>query len=302
MIGIKTGRRLLLGLNVALGLGIAAFAFKYLLYPPPIDRLQEIRIIDPSATPPRDPASRPDESVLSKLRNPLTLESRSPSPSPFQGFTLKGAIPALAPRQGFAFLRAALRPADLTASTGEEILQDGKPAPEFRDWRLSEVWKDGAVFINFQGGRCELRIESALSSAPAQEITRTSRSGEPYRADNYKSQILASSENREVWAMDQAELEWIAQNASLIMDRDLTLVPMPGVGLRIDAVTPGSMCAARGLKAGDVIREVDGRPIQSLNDLRVLLNDASPRPKPALRLTLERTGKAFVLEFHPLPR
>jgi len=205
MIGIKTGRRLLLGLNVALGLGMAAFATRSLVSPPQKDRLQDLRSIDPSATPPRDPASRPDEAVFSKLRNPLTPESRSPSPTPFQGFTLKGAIPALPPRQGFAFLRATLRPADLTARTGEEILQDGKPAPEFKEWRLSEVWKDGAVFINLHGERCELRIESPLPSAP---------SGQPYPAEKFKSRVLASSASREVWAMDEAELDWIARNAS----------------------------------------------------------------------------------------
>jgi len=298
MISIKTAGRLLLGLNVALGLAIAAFSFKYLVSPPHVDRLRDIRNIDASATSPGDPTSRTDESVLLTLRNPLSPEKRSPSRIPFQGFTLKGALPAEAPNQGVAFMRAASRPVDLTAHTGGAVLRDGTPDPDFAGWRLADVWKDHALFINQDGERYELHVES-LQSGSANSSPISMRQGETYRAEGFKSRLLAASEGREVWGIDPSEVDWAGQNLTLMLDRDLRMMPIPGQGLRIESIESASMAAARGLKPGDLVREVNGRPITSLTELQSLLNDV---PRSGVRLTIERTGRTVVLEYRPLPR
>jgi S1-C subfamily serine protease len=80
------------------------------------------------------------------------------------------------------------------------------------------------------------------------------------------------------------------------------VVPYAGGGLRFDGVAPDSIGAARGLLPGDVLREVDGRPVAGMSDLRPLLDYPNATPPQNLRLTIERAGKPLLLEYRPLPR
>jgi S1-C subfamily serine protease len=102
--------------------------------------------------------------------------------------------------------------------------------------------------------------------------------------------------------MDQEELDWAAQNADQIMDRDFQVSPYAGGGIRLENVTAGSIGAARGLSAGDVLREVNGQPLNSIADVRTLMNNPAMRQQAGLRLTIERAGKPLVIEYRPLPR
>jgi hypothetical protein len=182
----------------------------------------------------------------------------------------------------------------MIARMGEEILQDGKPNPEFKGWRLSELWKDRAVFTNRQGERLELAIESILEGPPA-----AARIGEAYHPEIYKSRRLAFTESREIWALDADEIEWATRNSTSILDHDFQITPVAEGGLRIESVSAGSMGAARGLKPGDVLREVNGRPLNSLADLRTILANLS---RSGLQFTLDRAGRPFAIEYRPLPR
>jgi S1-C subfamily serine protease len=118
----------------------------------------------------------------------------------------------------------------------------------------------------------------------------------------YKSRLLAASEGRQIWGIDADEIAWAAANLPQILDRDLQVVPYAGGGLRVDAVAPDSIGAARGLLAGDVLREVDGRPVWGVSDLRPLPDNPNTKTPQSLRLTIERAGKPLLLEYRPLPR
>lgn len=279
---MKHACRALWGLNIALGLG----AVTILLPSSSVDRLIDVRTIDATASRiPPEPSA--DESVL-RLGNPVGAPKEAAAA--FRGFTLKGALPG---STSVAFMRSVSRPVDLMASFGEGILQDGKPDPEFEGWRLLDVWKDRAVFVHKSGERFEVQIESPQPKEPSPPAA------EPYRAEAYKSRLLASTETREVWGVDEKEAAWAGRNLAAMLERDVVLTPIPGLGLRIEALTAGSMGAARGLKPGDLLSEVNGRPVGNLSDLRQLLVDP---PKSTLRLGLERNGRPHVLEYHPLPR
>lgn len=284
-------RRLLWGINGLLGIGIVAFAAWHLMFPETLDRLADVDRTAALSSPPSPPGTKADEAVLLTLCNPLRQAAAQP-PTPFAGFTLKGALSAPSRWPAVAFMRAASRPVDLMARMGEDVLQDGKPAPEFAGLRLSEVWKDRAVFVHWSGERYEVRIESLPRPDDPPAV-------ESYRTEGFKSRLLASSETREVWGMDDAEAAWIGRNAAALLERDVRLTPIPGRGLLIEAIATGSTGASRGLKAGDLLREVNGRPIHSLNDLHLLLADP---PKSDLRLGLERNGRPCLIEYHPLPR
>jgi hypothetical protein len=287
VIKAKKVSRALLGLNCLLGTGIFVFACRCLLAPPRTDLLGDIHPADSAASPPIPIQKLPDENVLITLHNPLQKTAGPNPPPPFQAI-LKGALPALAAAQGVAFIKVGAT--ERIVGMGEEILQNA-------GWRLSELWKDRAAFTNQRGETRELEIESIKEETKA-----ATRSGEAYHPENYRSRRLAFSESREVWGMDEDEVEWAAQNAGSILDRDFQVSPYAGGGVRIETVTPASMGAARGLRSGDVIREVNGRPLNSIADLQTFLTNPSIRPQSGLRLTVERAGKPVVFEYRPLPR
>lgn len=62
----------------------------------------------------------------------------------------------------------------------------------------------------------------------------------------------------------------------------------------VDTPPAGSAAAAAGIAEGDTIRAVDGAPLQSWNQLRLKLIDASLAGSPA-RLTVERSGQRLDL-------
>jgi hypothetical protein len=294
-------KRLLGGLNVLLGGGLLLFSYQYLV------KASEGRLDLASDEVPRTVPVRPQDSgdgALKSLSNPLEKRaSRSAEPARF-GAVLKGTLACEKdPSHGVAFIKSTPRGAELVAYVGEEILLDGRPCEELRGWILVSVTKDRALFRNRRGDVVELSIDPSAAAVPAASApAKPPPAAASYAADAYKSRLLASSDNREVWGMDAAEIEWAAQNLPQILDRDFQIVPFVGGGLRLEGVTPGSIGAARGLLAGDVLREVNGRPLQSLADLRTLGDDPGAKSQATLRLTIERAGKPMVIEYRPLPR
>jgi len=64
----------------------------------------------------------------------------------------------------------------------------------------------------------------------------------------------------------------------------------------IGKVSPGAPAAAAGVKAGDIVRFVDGKPVQTFEQLQVAIKDKAGRP---LSLTVSRQGKLFALRMTP---
>jgi S1-C subfamily serine protease len=72
--------------------------------------------------------------------------------------------------------------------------------------------------------------------------------------------------------------------------------------VRVESVAAGSVGAARGLMAGDIVRDVNGLPLNSLAELKNMMNNPAMKQSSGLRITVERAGKPLVLEYRPLPR
>jgi hypothetical protein len=53
---------------------------------------------------------------------------------------------------------------------------------------------------------------------------------------------------------------------------------------------------------GDVVRDVNGQPLNNIADLRTLLSAPQMKQQSGLRITVERAGKPVVMEYRPLPR
>ena len=298
MAGIKKVNRALWGLNGLLATALLAFVGRCLVATSHVDWLGDV---DPSAaapSPPRPRPAPPSEEALTHLHNPLRKPEGPNPPPPFEAI-LKGALPTSQSGNGVAFIRSSASQMETIARVGEEIFRNGKPAPEFAGWLLSELGRDLAVFENRLGERFVLRSEPILTAPSDEERRPPSRLGEAYRPELYQSRLLASTDAREIWGIDAGEMVWAAQNSPQILNQDAQISPCAGGGMRIDTLNSGSMAAARGLKPGDILREVNGRPLRSLGDLQSVFSDP---PNSTLQLTLERAGRRVVLEYRVLPR
>ena len=311
---VKLLNRILWGLNTLLGAGIVVFSFQYLLFAPEAKYLKDFKQEDDSPTVVKGPTDTGD-GALRTLINPVekrVVDTGAKAASDFKA-TLKGTLPSEKyPERGVAFIKATARNVELVAYVGDEILHDGKPFDEFRGWTLTAVSKDRAWFASKSGLKAELVLDQAITPAPgtpgapaagaAARPAAGNRAGQAYQSDQFKSRLLASADSRQVWGMDQDEIEWVRQNAEQVMDRDFQVAPYAGGGLRIESVNAGSVGAARGLLSGDVLREVNGQPLNNIADVRTLMNNPAMQQQTGLRLTIERAGKPVVIEYRPLPK
>jgi hypothetical protein len=307
---VKRINGLLWALNALLGAGIAAFVWFYLLFPGDPGHLKDFEADADSGSVAQAPQARTSDAAL-RLGNPVEKrEASGPAPTLFKA-TLKGTLPSEKdPKQGLAFIKSSGRNVELVAYLGEPILHEGKPYDEYRGWVLAEVSKDRAVFTSASGQRQVLTLDllagpaggAAGGRAGPADAGKANRVGQAYSSDTFKSRLLAQADNRQVWGLDPDEIDWASQNADRIMDQDFQVSPSAGGGIRVEGVTAGSIGAARGLMAGDVVRDVNGQPLNNIADLRMLLSNQQMKQQSGLRITVERAGKPVVLEYRPLPR
>ncbi len=306
---VKLLNVLLWGLNGLLGAGILAFAWFFLLFPKDAHSLKKYPWDDEAVVITKPPPAS-DDGIMKSLPNPL--EKRSPIEPPTGSNTfpaiLKGTLASEKdPKSGVAFIKSKTRNVELVAYVGEEIREGDKPYEEFRGWKLVEVGKSHATFSN--GSRQETLTLDLTASAPPGAVpggpaagARASRIGSAYQSTNFKSQLLSQTENRHVWGLDPDEIEWAMQNQDAIMDQAFQVSPSAAGGIRIDTVQAGSIGAARGLIAGDIIKEVNGQPLGSVADVKTLMTSPAMRAQTGMRITIERAGKPVVVEYRPLPR
>lgn len=311
---VKLINRLLWGLNILLGAGIVVFSFLYLLRD--TDAKQYMKDFKQEDDAPSGPVKQADQGDghLKALINPIEkVKAGGPivTETLFKA-TLKGTLPSEKdPKRSAAFIKSTGRNVEMVAVVDEEITFDGKPFEEFRGWTLQSVSKDRAMFVTKAGQKQELVLDQAITPAPGGQGPQggpshpgrpTAKIGQAYTSETYKSRLLAQADSRQVWGMDQDEIEWASQNAEQIMDRDFQVAPYAGGGLRIESVNAGTIGAARGLVSGDVLREVNGQPLNNIADVRTLMNNPAMKSQTGLRLTVERAGKPMVIEYRPLPK
>jgi hypothetical protein len=292
--------------NVALGVFIVLFFFKYLLAQ--ADYTRDVRLEDGPGTPAIVHKPKLSDHAL-KLTNPIVPAKDTPPVPPDENFIalLKGTLPRQqGDRSGAVFLRSVTMNTELVAFVGEKILFEASEFDEYTGWTLGAVWKNGALFNGPNGRTKELTIGSGVipnaSTPETPDASRSKRLGRMYQSGQFKSRLLASAANRVVWGLDPAEMEWASQNVDRILESDFQVLPNAGGGVRIESVTPGSISAVRGIMAGDVVRDVNGQPLNSIAEARALMSNSALRSQKGLRITVERAGKPVVLEYRPLPR
>jgi len=137
------------------------------------------------------------------------------------------------------------------------------------------------------------RPESASSP---RRSGRTSVAGAPYLPDLFGTRLVRSDPSFQVWQMDGAELYWVRDNRRQILTADLVYGPESAGGLRIAGIREGSFAAARGLRVGDHLVDINGRVLEKLSDLEDFVEDAASWASGGWRITLERDGATVLID------
>jgi hypothetical protein len=311
MRGVKVANGALWAFNGLVGAGIVHFAVQFLVLARNDDLLREfdpdratgvIKVHDPKLS---------GDAALKGLPNPLVPMIKEPGKTPnlFRA-TLRGVAPSADPKVGIAFLRSTTKSIDLTAFMGERILYsppDGgeRPFEDLAGWVLVEVERESATFSNGVQ-RQKLTLEQAptppVAAAGALAGARRNLAGQAYDPSAFGSRVIgASGDNSQVWGIDQNEMDWALQNQEAILSQDFSVAPYAGGGLKIEQVRPGSIVAARGIMAGDVLRDVNGVAVAAVADLKSLADNPAMKQGGTLRLTVERAGRPIVLTYRPIP-
>jgi serine protease Do len=79
----------------------------------------------------------------------------------------------------------------------------------------------------------------------------------------------------------------------------LVVTPQAGGGLQVEQVNPNSDAARKGMRPGDVIRAIAGRPVGSAADVAAALRTARAEHRKAVLLRVERRGRTYFVAVEP---
>lgn len=124
--------------------------------------------------------------------------------------------------------------------------------------------------------------------------------GKAYNSRTYKTRKAGSSPTSATYIMDIEEVKWSRANFEIILRNDVVFGAARD-GLRITSVREGSMLAARGFKASDVIQSINNISIKSVKDIIALReNPAFDKPR-LINVKINRNGKTMYLRYS-IPR
>jgi membrane-associated protease RseP (regulator of RpoE activity) len=264
-------------INGLLGLGIVAYAASAFV----------LGRADPLADvpdPPARPGARPrpyarDTASLQRMGIVKKKEAAEAAPSVDLStyVTLVGASPQLVK------LQVGNAPTvQIWLALGEELIHkltgrtDGDLAP-VRGWTLTKIGEKEAVFT--RGGESQTLWLSAGSGLLALR-------GKPYNPADYPSSQVVEGSGR----IDFAEAQWALANQEAILS-SVTVAPAGGDGgLKVTTVAEGSILAVRGLRANDIIKSVNNKPISTLEDIRRAMEGADPSKGGNFSVGISRGG------------
>jgi hypothetical protein len=119
----------------------------------------------------------------------------------------------------------------------------------------------------------------------------------PYLPEEYRTGMTKDEESYKIWDLDPRELAWLRANQRQILMSDLDTRPEPGGGLRVFRIREGSFGSLRGLRVGDLLRDINGQTLEDAFDLEDLIEDPAHSGAKGWRIILERDGKPLTLDY-----
>lgn len=308
---IKFLNALLWIFNVLLGAGIVAFAFQFILFQKVENYFEELE---------KQPAEPEEEAPVAvqrnnfevcKISNPMHAPEEAkvevkPTTPIEQIATLVGTLTnETQPTEVGAFLKMK-NAKEARAWYGEPIMfTEGESVSELAGWKLVSVTARSATFTN-GSQKATLTIAeptiglSGPMGGPFDSTQARPIEEGPYDPSQFTSRKLQADQNREVWGIDEREVEWAAENVDEILNSQVSVSPHPTGGVRVDSVASGSVVEARGIRPGDLIRSVNGIAVSSMEDARNLMNSPQFQSSTNMVLTIERAGRIVTIDYRQL--
>lgn len=292
---VKLANGLLWTANVLVGVGIVIFAFNFLLFAKKSDdlgiELDDGTVGGGKTTPP------PRYDGLANIPNPLTKDSGSkvgPNTETVAGFPPGLRMIGSLGTTAFFEASQAQAQADLN---GPLIIHEQQRESVVDGWILVSFDSDSATFRDRAG-----QTQIVRAGAPSgQNFTSTDGrgrknwSGQPYDPANFKgSRKVSEGGDREMWEIDPEEGEWLGQNFESALG-ECQYRPNAAGGLEITYIQEGSIGTFRGMKQGDVIKNVNGTPIRSIEDLRAV--QAKSGKATTMTLVIDRAGAPYTIVY-----
>ncbi len=213
-------------------------------------------------------------------------------------------------------------PADVAARVTRELIANGKIVRGYIGATVQDVTaeigeslgmpaRSGALVADVTRGgpsdRAGLQsgdIVTAVDGAPvktAAELTRQvalARPGAPIRLSvrrNGRTETLTVTSGTRPTEEQLASNDSAPESGGGTGGLGLMVAPNPGGGLRIERVDPASDAAAKGLRPGDVIEEVAGRPATSADAVRAAVDDAKAKGRAGVLVRAKRDGRTLFL-------
>jgi type II secretion system protein C len=100
---------------------------------------------------------------------------------------------------------------------------------------------------------------------------------------------------RNQWSLSRSLLATVMDNPAQLLAQLSVTSPEAGEakGIRIDNVTSGSLAESLGIKGGDIIREIEGRKVDSIENAIQIYQEVLNRPM--VKVEIERNGRPMSL-------
>lgn len=308
---VKFVKRGIIALDVILAFVAMIFLFNSVLFPKSVDWLSDM----PEEKP--EPPAKVKQNifkpeyylVISQLPSPIIVTkpeaggqavSAAPDPDPVSKYVrVDGTMPESDPKAGSALLFLITKNQTIVNFVGSDVVDTaGEVVPELRGAKMIEVYLDRAVFE--KNGRKETLQAPVIGIGEGGASGGSGPSAFPsnFNIKNSASRKLSSSANKEVWEIDpnEAALMRDANKLNEMLNNDVALSPYPSGGVKIDSLRADSVAFMRGVKAGDVIKSINGKEIRTPEDAKMLFNDPSMRGT-SVSMIVDRAGRKMTLEY-----
>lgn len=197
----------------------------------------------------------------------------SAPPRTFSNLKLQGVFAAIGSLPAFAI-----------------VIVDGKPAQPVQVGReatsgvvLEEVHPDYVVFRR-HGVMERLNLEQNVST--------------PAGAGDAEFKLNVQSRGGNSFMFSRNELNMALQDSKQLANLG-RMSPYPSGGMLVESVTPGSLAGKLGLQMGDVVKNFNGQPVKSNEDVHRFVQQLSQLSQ--ARLFVMRGGSAMQLQYQIQP-
>ena len=143
--------------------------------------------------------------------------------------------------------------------------------------------------------------ESSRQSGRGTGGSRQSVQGAPYRPDLYLTRLAQEENDFQWWDLDPSELTWLLANQRQVLTRDLKTLPESSGGLRVLQLQDGSFGALRGVRAGDILLDINGQELDGPLDVEDFLEDPVYSRSKGWRVRLRREGRILTVDYRSAP-